>query len=167
MHLNFFRLQQLKQSSKKETKNESQTKSKASEQEYSKLIHGHCAPCRGRQHWRLLRLGQVAQDPYRHPHRHRGLDRVGKLCTLSTCKLCIPKSSSVWREALASSYSPWCWCSVGESFGMRKNPNGGSLRLILWQPSPIVPIQESIGAYWKPDWRRITTSWLQNVVNWN
>ena len=92
--------------SKKKTKNESQTKSKASEQEYSKLIHGHCAPYGGRQHWRLLRLGQVAQNPHRYPHRHRGLDRVGKLCTLSTCKLCIPKSSSVWREALASSYSP-------------------------------------------------------------
>ena len=33
----------------KRNPNESQTKSKASEQEYSKLIHGHCAPCGGRQ----------------------------------------------------------------------------------------------------------------------
>jgi hypothetical protein len=47
------------------------------------------------------------------------------LCTLSTCKLCTPKSSSVWREALASSYSPWCWCSVGESFFCR-------MKLICW-----------------------------------
>ena len=29
-----------------------------------------------------------------------------------------------------------------ELFGMRKNPNGGFLRLILWQPSLIAPIRE-------------------------
>ena len=66
--------------------NESQTKSKTSEQENSKFIYAHHAPHRGgavrRSEGVFLQLGQTPQDPHRSTHRPGWLAGLGKLCCI-------------------------------------------------------------------------------------